>query len=166
MNIKSKIPRAANYLCRIEDCVLIGLLLVMIIVAVAQIFLRNLFNVGIVWGDPMLRMLVLWVGLFGAMVASRFDSHIRIDLLSRYLPSWAGGIARGLVGCFTALTCGIFSYYGFRFVRFEFEDGGTAFGNVPAWVCASIIPLAFSVIALRSLISTFIQSTRSETPSS
>jgi TRAP-type C4-dicarboxylate transport system permease small subunit len=138
----------------------------MMVVAVVQIFLRNLLDLGLVWGDPMLRMLVLWVGLFGAMVAGRCDSHIRIDLLNRYLPSWAANIARGLSGCFTALTCGIFSYYGFRFARFEFEDGGTAFGNVPAWVCASIIPLAFSVIAIRSLISAITQFTRTETPSS
>ena len=34
----------------------------------------------------LIRILVLWVGLVGAMVASREDDHIHIDLLERYLP--------------------------------------------------------------------------------
>jgi TRAP-type C4-dicarboxylate transport system permease small subunit len=113
----------------------------------------------------MLRMLVLWVGLIGAMVASRLDNHIRIDLASRFLPKRLGSITKSIVGCFTSISCGLFAYYSLRFVRFEFEDGGIAFAKIPVWLCASIIPLAFFVIALRSFTSALINFTHSETPS-
>ena len=165
-SFRRHLERIRQVLNRIEDGMLIGLLLTMMAVAVAQIFLRNLFEAGLVWGDPLLRMLVLWVGLVGAMVASRFDNHIRIDLLNRYLPKRLGGFAKCAVGCFTASVCGIFVYYSWQFVRFEYEDGSMAFANVPVWLCASIIPLAFLVIALRSIFSAFIQLTHSETYSS
>ena len=145
---------------------LIGLLLAMMGVATWQILLRNLFDAGFVWGDPLLRMLVLWVGLIGAMVATRFDNHIRIDLLNRYLPKHLKAGVKIVVGFFTAVTCGIFAYYSFQFVRFEFADGGFAFSKIPVWFCASIIPITFFVIALRSFTSAIIQFTDSEIPSS
>ena len=65
---------------RIEDAILSALLLFMILLAAAQIFYRNLFDSGISWGDALVRILVLWVGLFGAMAASRKGDHIKIDL--------------------------------------------------------------------------------------
>ena len=154
-----------NFLYRIEDILLIGLLVTMMVVAIFQIVLRNLFEAGIVWGDPLLRMLVLWVGLIGAMVATRFDNHIRIDLLNRYLPEHLKPTVKIVVGCFTAVTCGVFAYFGLQLVRFEFIDGNFAFAKVPVWFCASVIPFAFLIIALRSLASAIIQFTDSETPS-
>ena len=77
--------RVQRWYYRIEDIVVSALLLFMILFAAAQIFMRNLFDAGISWGDVLVRILVLWVGLFGAMVASRTGEHIKIDLLSRYL---------------------------------------------------------------------------------
>lgn len=165
-NPHGRLRRTQQFLNRIEDGLLIGLLLTMMVIAIFQILLRNLFEAGIVWGDPLLRMLVLWVGLIGAMVATRFDNHIRIDLLNRYLPNHLKAIVKVIVGSFTAITCGILAFYSFQFVRFEFEDGGFAFAKVPVWFCASIIPLAFLVITLRSLTSAIIQFTDSETLSS
>jgi len=74
------------FLYRVENGILVVLLLSMLAMAVFQIVLRNLFESGIVWGDILVRILVLWVGLAGAMVASRKGNHINIDILSRYLP--------------------------------------------------------------------------------
>ncbi|MCK5838003.1 MAG: TRAP transporter small permease, partial [Desulfobacula sp.] len=71
---------------KIEDSILIGLLLSMICMAVLQIVMRNLFDSGILWGDELIRVLVLWIGLIGAMIASRNNHHISIDVISRYLP--------------------------------------------------------------------------------
>jgi hypothetical protein len=37
----------------------------------------------------------------------------------------------------------------------EFSDGGMAFANVPSWLCEAIIPFAFTVIALRYFLLSF-----------
>ena len=52
-----------------EDSLLVVILTSMIMLAVYQIISRNLFSEGIVWIDPLLRTLVLWVGLAGAVSA-------------------------------------------------------------------------------------------------
>ena len=119
---------------RMEDAILVGLLLLMIGMSVTQIFLRNLFESGIVWSDVMVRILVLWVGLVGAMVASRQDNHITIDILDRYLPEPAKVYANVVVKLFTALICTIVAYYSLLFVQMEFADGGMAFCTSPELV--------------------------------
>ena len=152
------------FLYRVENGILVTVLLSMLAMAVLQILMRNLFESGIVWGDILVRILVLWVGLVGAMVASRRDNHINIDILSRYLPKQAKNTIKSAVEFFTAAVCSVAAFYTWRFVKIEFEEGGMAFAQVPIWVCEAIIPLAFIVIALRYFtlsLFTFLQITKS-----
>jgi len=146
---KSFVERAQMIIYRVEDSILVGLLLLMITLAVLQIFLRNLFETGIVWSDVLVRILVLWVGLAGAMVASRQGNHINIDILDRFLPERAKVVVSFVVEVFTAFICTIVAYYSLQFVQMEFADGGMAFAKVPVWLCEAIIPFAFVVIAIR-----------------
>jgi len=146
---KSFLERAQIILYRVEDSILVGLLMLMITLAVLQIFLRNLFETGIVWSDVLVRILVLWVGLVGAMVASRKGNHINIDIMERFLSERAKIVVNFVVELFTAFICSMVAYYSIQFVHMELVDGGRAFANVPTWVCESIIPFAFVVIAIR-----------------
>jgi len=137
---------------RLEDGLLVLLLALMILIAGGQIVLRNFFDSGLVWADPLLRILVLWLALLGAIVASRSDNHISIDMLSRYLGPLLQALSRLITGFFTALVCGLVSYYGVSFVHMDFEAGTRAFAQVPAWLLELIIPLGFALIALRYLL--------------
>ncbi len=68
MNVNNnKFIKLMNF---IEDSLLVVILSSMIILAVYQIISRNLFSEGVVWIDPLLRILVLWVGQAGAGVLS------------------------------------------------------------------------------------------------
>lgn len=121
----------------------------MVVLATSQIFLRNFWNSGVDWVDPTLRILVLWIGLVGAMVASRELNHINIDVVSRLLPKIGKCIVLTVTNLFSAFICGVVSYHSARFVIMEYEDGIMAFNGVPAWVCEVIIPIGFGVMALR-----------------
>jgi len=61
-----------------------------------------------------------------------------------------------VVRLFTAFICMIVAYYSLLFVQMEFADGGTAFAQVPNWLCEAIIPFAFTVIALRYFLLSFV----------
>ena len=56
----------------------------------------KLFDGGVYWGDSAVRVMVLWVTMLGAMVASRDDSHIRIDLVGRFLKDLCRAVAGGV----------------------------------------------------------------------
>ena len=144
--------RLAGIFRKFEDTILVLLMLTMISLAVFQIFLRNFFDAGIIWADPLVRVLVLWTGLIGAMAASRTDNHISIDVISRFLPPPVKKITSLLVYLFTAGIAGLMTWHSFRFVSMEKADGITAFAGVPAWICEAIIPVAFAVIGIRYIL--------------
>jgi TRAP-type C4-dicarboxylate transport system permease small subunit len=139
----------------IEDSVLVSLLLSMILMASGQILFRLFFGTTFVWADAMVRVLVLWVGLFGAMVASRKGNHICIDLATRYLGSHSARYAKLLVDLFTAAVCLIVVYHSAILVNIEYTDSTLAFASVPTWVCMTIMPFSFFVMSIRYFILAF-----------
>ena len=145
---------ARKALIKIEDAILIGMLLVAIVLAVLQILLRNFFDTGISWGNALLPILVLWIGMFGAMYASRNDEHINIELGIKHLSEKARPYVQAVVFIFTATVCAIVAWYSVEFVILEYQDGAMAFAKVPVWVTEAIIPIAFANIAIRYIIST------------
>ena len=152
------ILRIYNALLATETFLLLFFLLTAILLACVQILLRNFFDMGIFWADSALRIMVLWIGMIGAMFASRNKKHIRIDILSHYLPvNFRNNIWR-VTELLTALVCGIVAYYSIEFIQYEYLDGAIAFANVPVWLCEIIIPIAFIIMALRYLIYAFMPS--------
>lgn len=142
--------RASGVLERIEDSLLAMLLGSMVALASLQVALRALGS-GIEWADPLLRAGVLWVGLLGALAASREARHIHVDLLSRLLPGRGGAVLGVVTSSSTAAVAGLLAWHGGRFVEAERVFGSAAFAGLPAWTLQAIIPLAFGGIALRYL---------------
>jgi TRAP-type C4-dicarboxylate transport system permease small subunit len=137
---------------RIEEAILLALLGLMILLSSTQILLRNAWDSGIAWSDPLLRILVLWVGLLGAMLATRQNKHIRIDILSRYLPAPWKRFSDLVSNLFSSAICALLAWHSGRFVHYEWLDGSVVLGNFPAWLTELILPLGFAVISLRFLL--------------
>ncbi|WP_414432213.1 TRAP transporter small permease [Alcanivorax sp. IL2] len=129
-----------------------AVLLFMVLLAVAQIVLRNFFGTSLVWIEPLLQNAVLWIGLLGAMIASRNDEHIRIDVASSLLPEKYHPFLTTVVDLFTAFICVLVAWYSVGFVIEEYDYAGAAFSNVPSWLLQSIIPVGFSVMAVRYVV--------------
>lgn len=144
--------RILHALHAVEDSLLALLLTSMIAVAALQVIMRNLMDSGLYWGDSAVRVMVLWVAMLGAMVASRSDSHIRIDLLNHFLPVPVRRHARRVVNLFTLVILLLFTWSSAVFVGYEYEDQTIAFGNVPAWWCEVIMPIGAGVMSLRYML--------------
>ena len=142
---------------RLEDGALILALVSMLTVALLQIVLRNLFDSGFLWAESFLRILVLWVAMLGAMVATRERNHISIDLLSRLLPPGFFVPLQNISLLFAAGVCATAAYHCVVFINYEYQDGTSAFADVPVWICQSIMPIGFGVMALRFVFSVFVR---------
>ena len=138
----------------VESGLLVLLLSSMILLAAYQVIARNFFDTGILWGDSLVRVLVLWVTFIGATIASRNDEHIRIDLLTRFTGERSSLWLDRFRSLFTAFIAGVFAWFSFDFVRLDYEDGIIAFASVPAWVCELVMPIGAALICLRYLIRT------------
>lgn len=140
-------------LLKTETGLLVGLLSMMIVVAVIQIVMRNFWGAGLLWAESLLRITVLWLALLGAMVASRNDEHIAIDVLVNKLPEKLRRFVMRLTRAITGGICLVIAWYSLKFVIDEYQYGGIAFGFVPHWLCEAIIPVSLSIMAMRYLVS-------------
>ncbi|NIQ95572.1 MAG: TRAP transporter small permease [Desulfuromonadales bacterium] len=147
--ILDRLDRAGRCLENTLLCLLLGL---MIVVGAMQIVQRNFFDTSFIWSDELLRLLVLWLSLIGAVAASREDRHIAIDLFSRFLSQKKNLVVRLVVDLFTVIVCAVLAWSGTRFVALEREFGSTVLNGQPAWVLQVVIPLTFGLIAYRYLV--------------
>ncbi len=146
---KRVIVRLLRVINKVEDWLLISMLSVMVFLAVTQIFYRNVVGGGISWIDPLLRMLVLWVALAGAVIATRTDNHIRIDFFAKRVSGKYYAYIQRLVYAYCVIICGLIAWHAARFVQMEYEFSAKAFAGIPAWITELIIPIAFTLMAFR-----------------
>lgn len=145
----TKFTKARQLLWRVEDTTLALMLFAMILVAVIQIILRNVFGTGLLWADAFVRVLVLWTALIGAMVAARSARHIGMDILTTYLPNNLQTAVHRINYAAVCIITVLASFFATKFVISEYETELRAFLDVPMWMTQTVIPLAFAVIALR-----------------
>jgi len=151
------LQRLLKILSRIEDGLLVGLLGMMIIMSAGQILLRNVFDSGFSNVEPFVRMLVLWVAMAGAIVASRQDKHINIDIASRFMPPALKHRVRAVIHLFTAVICIVVAVTSLTFVIAEYNADSVVFAALPAWMAQSIIPFGFGMIGLHYLLLALIE---------
>ena len=147
---------------RIETAIIAVLVLAMVVLAGAQILLRNLFETGFAWADPLLRAMVLWTAMLGALAAARDDKHIGLDLLTHFLHGRTRRIVRTIALLFAAAICAAMAWYGGKLVAVDL-DGGAPVGAIPGWVIELILPVGFALLALRLAWRAF-QAPRSDAP--
>lgn len=140
---------ALRILHRVEDALIALLLVALIVLAATQIVARLVFNAGWPWLDPLSRVLVVWIALFGALAAVRDDRHISLDIASFLLRGPLRRYARAATLLLAAGISATLAWYGWRLVELDREGGGTIFGNVPAWQAELCLPLVFGLMALR-----------------
>lgn len=150
--MSNTLHRLAKVAALLEDGILTLLLTSMVVLAFLQIALRNLFDFSFTWGDPLLRVAVLWLALVGAIAATRDDNHIRIDLLLRFLPDGLGTPLKRITDLISALVCGIITWQSLLLIQTELADATISFSGIPTWILQLILPIGFGVITLRFLI--------------
>ena len=147
MKILKNLGRRLNL---VEEIFISLLLLTMIFLASLQIFMRILFDSGLVWADPLLRHLVLWVGMFGAALATKHGKHITIDIFSHLLPDRGALWLNLFLNLFAAVVCGFLTWAALLFIKNEIAfDNGRALVGIPVWVLNLIFPIAFALMAGR-----------------
>lgn len=149
--LRRSVERALALFARFEDGFLCLVLAAMMLFACWQIVLRFLFAGGLVWADALLRYLVLWAGLFGAVIATREGRHIAIDIASHLLPGRLLPFLRLFIDLCSAAVTGVLTWAAVVFVQNERLYGNEVLLAIPFWVWNLVFPIAFGLITLRFL---------------
>jgi TRAP-type C4-dicarboxylate transport system permease small subunit len=150
------IERLLRGLHRAEDWLLAGLLGVLLLLSVVQIALRIFFDTGLEWAEPVSRMGVLWLALFGALGAARAHRHIAIDALPRLLPPAVRRAAWVVTQLATATVCGLLAWYGWGMFQMEREAPSLFVEGIASWWPMLAFPFGFGLLALRFVVSAFL----------
>ncbi len=138
-----------SFLGTIAATLLVLLLAVMVMMGFTQVVLRNVFSTSILWGDVLLRHVVLWVAFLGAIVATGEKRHITIDALTKVLPDKGKKIAAIVTGIASIIVCYYLTDASYRFLIDEIEFGGTLILDIQRWIFQIIIPLGFGLMMVR-----------------
>ena len=144
---------------RAEKGLIVSFIALMVSLSLLQVLLRLLFHSGIVWLDPMLRHMVLWAGLLGAAVASRYARHFALDALVKFMPPRFHRPLGVSTDIFTILVSAALFFAAYKFIRDEFTSSSVAFyaGNfgVKGGWAGLVIPAVFVLIAFHTLLNIF-----------
>lgn len=140
---------------RVEVIVLALLVGALIFFGCMQIFLRNFYNRGIFWAEPLMRHIVLWIGCLGGAHATTRMKHINIDVFSRLLQGRVKALRNFIVYIATAAAAFVLGIAALRLVIDERSYGETAFLGIGTWLLQAVLPFAFFLISYRCLIHLF-----------
>ena len=153
---KSRLRGFFKLLGALEVTVITLLLGSLVFFGCLQIVLRNFFHSGIVWADPLMRHIVLWLGCLGGVMATSRLRHINIDIFTRVLPAALKPLRNRIVYLATAAAASVLGMATLKLVIDEKDFGDTAFLGIQVWVLQIILPVAFFLITYRSLVNMII----------
>ena len=141
-----------KWLEKISGWMLVILLGTMILMAFGQVVLRNIFHSSIEWADVFLRHLVLWVGYFGAVIATGEGRHLKIEFINKIVPVKVRKIFFIITNFFAAAVCYLLMQAAISFVQLEKESASILLLNQPTWYFITIIPVGYAMISFRFVI--------------
>lgn len=148
--------RFFDFFWRLEIGAVVLLVSSLVVMGTVQILMRNLMHSGLLWADPFMRHVVLYLGAIGATVAAARMNHITVDVMSRVLPENLKPARRLIVYGATAVASYLLAIAALRLVIDERVYGEIAFLGIKAWVLQLILPVAFVVITYRTLLAIFL----------
>ena len=137
---------------RIEGTLFTVLIGAMLALSGLQVILRNFFHGGLIWIDPVVRSLVLWVAFMGAMTATSHARHLHIDVLPRVLPPRVSRLVGRLLSVVSVVCCALLANGAYIYLRDEYAYGVSPFLGVPSWVVQSVLLWGFALLAYRFLV--------------
>ena len=128
-------------------CVSLSLLLLLVL---AQVLMRNLFDGGIPNADILSRYLVLYVTFFGAALAIEEHKHIRLDILAVFFEADRTRALRRPLYLISAIVCAVLTWAAMRF----WYDDWQYVAEHERWssILALITPFGFGLLCVHFLL--------------
>jgi len=93
--ISAKVSRTSE---RIVQYTLVGMVGVMTVIIIIQVFMRYLFLYSLSWSEEVARYLMIWVSFLGASLALKYGFHIGVEFVINRIPEkmrgWVNLIAK------------------------------------------------------------------------
>ncbi len=149
--MRERLRRAEDLIARAEGAALVVLLGVMVTLAFAQVVLRR-FDAGLLWGETVLKQLVMWTGFLGAALAARAEKHFAWEAAHLGTPEKWKAPLRLLASLAAAAVCALLLKAAWRYAADDkasgevLDDDRTLSSRSPSWIAAAGIPGGFALL--------------------
>ncbi len=152
--MRARLSRAEDLLARAEGAALALLLAAMVGLAFGQVVLRR-FGLGLLWGDTLLKQLVMWTGFLGAALAAAAEKNFAWEAGQLAAPPrvkpWLR-LASSLAG---AAVCALLMQAAWRYAADDRATGEVLMTigrtSIPSWIASAGIPGGFLLVGLHML---------------
>lgn len=121
------------------------------VLAGLQVFLRAALNIGLVWGQEFVVILVVWSVFIGASAVTARRRHVRMDLIATSLPARPGALLETMASVATLVYIGFVLVAACAFQYFLYNsnevDPST---DLPTWWLFLGLPIGAALMVFRA----------------
>lgn len=160
MKEKRILDNLANYLVKICEAISVGLLVVLVVCTIMQVFCRFILHSALVWSEEVSRFAGIWMVILSTSIAIQKRSHMTIDLLIVHLPNVVVRILKAVSDLIILFVCVCMLLFGNVMVsKFTGTPAPATHismsviyaGVSVGWVCNTIIALIEFVNSVREI---------------
>ncbi len=137
---------------RFEKFMISWSIIVMAVVAIANVVGRNLFSYSFTWAEEVTQFAIVWVTFIGASYAARMGVHIRMTAVFDVL---APGLKKMLMIVITFSTAGLMfflAWYGYQYALNLYTIKRHTLGlQIPLYWIMMWVPLGFALTGIQYL---------------
>jgi len=155
-NLDPALPGSASWkiwLKTAENAVVSLALFFMVLIPIAESFLRRTFHVGIPASTAIVQHMVLVVGMLGGAIAAREGRLLALSTVGdTSLHGPVKTVSRIFTSGVSAAISAFLSVAAYQWIATERVAGKILAFGVPVWVVEWVLPIGFAVIAIRILL--------------
>ncbi len=140
---------AKQIIIKLEEYVIIIVLGGMILFTLLEVCSQLFGFVGPIGTNDYLRHFTLLIGFIGAITATRLKRHLNFSFTAELLPDKYSSYLDVFVATVGAGVTGTLAWASWNLVAIEYFSPNVIAGWIPQWIAIIIIPIGFTLIALR-----------------
>ena len=146
-----KAKKIREVLDRFVDFVIIVLFIILFAVVLMQIFFRYVLNSPLVWSEELSRYIFIWISFLGWTLATRHNTHIRVEFLLKSLPRGIRFIIEVITRLIIIFFIGMLIYLGIRMAVRSVDVPTVTLFFTYAYIYA-IVPIASAIILFYTIL--------------
>ena len=139
-----------------EELICFGLMLLICLLVLAQIFFRYVLNNSLVWSEELSRYSFVWMTFIGTSFIVKRKSHISISFIYNFIPNKIKPIVNIISYCIIILFFSYLVFYGLKVSIFMYKIGSSAM-NIPMFFIYVSIPIGFLLSIYRMIQNTIFE---------
>ncbi len=146
-----KLNNFRKKLDKFVDIIIVILFTIIFSVVLLQIFFRYVLNSPLTWSEELSRYLFIWISFLGWTLATRHNTHIRVEFAINALPTKIRFIIKIISQIIIIFFVGMLAYLGIRMAARSVDVPTITLFFTYAYIYA-IVPIASAIILFYTIL--------------